>query len=139
MNSECKDELSDKSFSSDESLSSDDENCSDNGNKFYGDVLKKRYMIIKKIGYGSFSSVWLTYDLLKKSFYAVKIQNSEDYQEGEDEVYVLKELSKYKSKYINNMISHFKIKRKNEKHICMVFELMAGSIFDLMKEGKYRE
>lgn len=120
------------------SLSSDEENYKDNGNKFYGDVLKQRYMLIKKIGYGSFSSVWLSYDFLTKRYYAIKIQNSEDYDEGEDEVFVLGELKKHRCEYINNLITSFKIKKDGEKHICMVFELLAGSIYDLIKNGKYK-
>ena len=68
---------SDSSNSYSESSSSDDEYYGDNGEIFYNEVLNKKYITIKKIGYGAYSSVWLCIDYLTNKFYAIKIQNSE--------------------------------------------------------------
>jgi serine/threonine-protein kinase SRPK3 len=130
--------VEDESASDSLSESSDDVSCRNNGNEFYGEVLNNNYLLIKKIGYGSFSSVWLSYGWNKRKFYAIKIQNAGDFEEGRDEVDILSKLSRYKCKYINNLITHFIEKRRGKKNVCMVFSLLAGSIYDIMKTGKYR-
>ena len=65
--------------SSSNSLSSDDEYYGDNGEEFRGSILNNKYALIDKIGYGSYSSVWLAYCINDDVFYAIKIQNFEDY------------------------------------------------------------
>ena len=65
-----------------------------NGDQFYGEVLKNRYMLIDKLGYGAFSSVWVCYDLNHKRLKACKIQNSGDYQEGLEEKHFLRSFLK---------------------------------------------
>ena len=89
------------------SSSSDDKYYGNNGDEFYGEVLCNKYVLIKKIGFGSYSSVWLIYDAEKNDFYAMKIQNSEDYEEGIEEVQFLKNISKENCKYINNILDNF--------------------------------
>jgi len=104
---------------------------------FTGDVIKDTYLILNKIGSGAYASVWLTYDLKKKTFYALKIQNGEDYDEGIEEVELFKQIRNIKCKYINNMLCNFIYEKNDEEHVCMLFNLMAGSIFDITRRGKY--
>jgi serine/threonine-protein kinase SRPK3 len=131
-----------------EEMSSDDIDFSTNGDHLTNKVLNNRYLLLKKIGYGSFSSVWLTMDWNDKKYYALKIYNDDDYEEGIGEIKILKIIKKLGSKYLMSMIDYFiyeiKINRKNNKtkkeeliknrHPCIVFELMAGSLYDV---GKY--
>ena len=70
------------------SVSSDEVDCEYDNAEFLGEVLILKYLIIKKIGYGAYSSVWLAYNIEKKKFYAIKVQNNNDYYEGLDEVNV---------------------------------------------------
>ena len=120
------------------SLSSDENDYSTNGDVFYGEVLQKKYLLIKKIGYGSCSSVWLSYNIDNQKFFALKIQNSEDYEEGKFEVEYLKDLKTYSCQTIANLLEDFKIIIGKNKYICMVFELMACTVYDIIREGKYR-
>jgi serine/threonine-protein kinase SRPK3 len=129
-----------KSVTTDDlSLSSDERDCKTNGDIFNGEVLNGRYLLIKKIGYGSFSSVWLSFDCIDKKYYAIKIQNSDDYKEGKEEISFMKKLNTYKSKYINNLLSYFIERKGKKKYICMVFNLLAGSLYDVIRKGKYSE
>ena len=102
-------DTSDTSSESSASLSSDDNDYSINGSIFYGDVLQKKYMLIKKIGYGSCSSVWLSYNVDNQKFFAIKIQNSEDYEEGKYEAEYLRDLKTYNCQFIANLLEDFKI------------------------------
>ena len=55
-----------------------------------GEVLNHRYVVIRKLGWGHFSTVWLAWDTSKKGFVAVKIVKSEEkYNESaQDEIEV---------------------------------------------------
>jgi len=41
-----------------------------------GEVLLDRYVIIQKLGWGHFSTVWLSKDMLYSTYVALKIQKS---------------------------------------------------------------
>lgn len=41
-----------------------------------GEILMDRYVIIQKLGWGHFSTVWLTKDLKFNSYVAIKVQKS---------------------------------------------------------------
>jgi serine/threonine protein kinase len=80
-------------------------------------------------------------DPKKQYYYAIKIQNPEYYKEGKLEVNTFLKISKIQSEYLINMIEHFKFKPLQSKQyaICMVFELMACSIYQLIRRGKYKK
>lgn len=40
---------------------------------YYSEVLNKRYVLIQKLGWGHFSTVWLAKDFKYKTYVAVKI------------------------------------------------------------------
>jgi serine/threonine protein kinase len=116
----------------------------DLGNEYYGMILDNRYILLHKIGTGGFASVWLSYyinDPKKQYYYAIKIQNPEYYKEGKLEVNTFLKISKIQSEYLINMIEHFKFKPLQSKQyaICMVFELMACSVYQLIRRGKYKK
>lgn len=144
---------SDSSFSE----SSDDEYYGDNGEEFRYSILNNKYALIEKIGYGSYSSVWLSYNILNENFNAIKIQNYEDYEEGLIELNILKRINEIeKSSMIKlednfQMVKEEKVKKKikrgkkfilkdkieYKKNICMVLPLMGCSIYNLIKKGKF--
>ena len=49
---------------------------------FTGMQLNNRYVPMKCIGYGSYSSVWLSFCKNSKKCFAIKIQFAEDYEDG---------------------------------------------------------
>lgn len=56
-----------------------------------GEVMIQRYVILQKLGWGHFSTVWLARDMHHNSFVALKVQKSAShYQEAAyDEVEIL--------------------------------------------------
>ena len=139
------------------SESSDDEYYGDNGEEFRSSILNNKYTLIEKIGFGSYSSVWLSYCISDNNYYAIKIQNSEDYEEGVMELNILNKIKKYKSEYLINIVEGFEVVKKEivrkkikkgsksiykniveeNKYICMVLPLMACSLYSLIRRGKY--
>ena len=123
-------------------------NTKTNGNEFYGEVLKNRYLILKKLGYGSFSSVWMAYDIVNNTLVAIKIINPNDYKEGMIEIQTYLKLEKLDNTYLLTMLEYFQVKpihikyndetnKKKHNHIVIVLPLMACSTFDLLKCDKY--
>jgi serine/threonine protein kinase len=127
---ETESSVSEHSSSSESSMSIDVD--------FTGIVLKQKYVAIYKLGKGTFSTVWLSYNVQDKKYYAIKIQNPDDYYEGEEEVGLLKKFKQKECKYINTLVDSFDYESEEGTHICMVCELLAGSTFDLIKSGKYK-
>lgn len=122
--------------------SSDVSSYSDNSNSeihnLVGDIINNKYILINKLGNGSFATVWLAYDTINDAFYALKIQNINGYDAGMDEIDFFKKLSKSNCRYLNRMDCNFITKTLDEEEqICMKFPLMAGSIYDVIEYGKY--
>lgn len=56
------------------------------------EIFNGRYYIIRKLGWGHFSTVWLSWDLFSKRFVALKIVKSDDHftETALDEIKLLK-------------------------------------------------
>ena len=120
--------------SSDTSVSSDvigEEEQTDYEGKVLGD-----YNIIKKIGHGSYSTVWLTYNTSDSKFYALKVQNPEDYSDGIEEIKVLNKLEKHKN--ILNLKEYFIKRRNDEKILCSAFDLHFGNLDGIIRKGNFK-
>ena len=60
------------------------------------EVLINRYLLIQKLGWGHFSTVWLTKDLKYNSYVAIKVQKSAQHylEAAYDEVEILDQVAK---------------------------------------------
>ena len=112
-----------------------------------GDVFKGgRYTVLRKLGWGHFSTVWLVYDKTSERVAALKIQKSaKRYTEAaQDEVDMLVLLSEQRAHAaetgdcVVTLLDHFFHQGPNGKHMCMVFEVMGQSLLSLIKHYDYR-
>lgn len=140
-------------------ISDSDGGHDDDEFNFTGKLLNNKYAIIYKLGYGSYSSVYLCCDIKTKKYYAIKIQNVESYKYGKMEVNYFKTMAKQKCVYINELVDSFEIdalalnemyegvdivfdfEEMDDDHkniyVCMVFNLMAGNLCDLLSSPDY--
>ena len=75
-----------------------------------GEILIDRYIIIQKLGWGHFSTVWLTKDLKYNSYVAVKVQKSSQHyvEAAYDEVDILDQVANnWKSKEWDRSIKDY--------------------------------
>ena len=79
--------------SSNDTDDSDDTNDEDDIN-WTGNIINNKYLILNKLGYGSYCTVWNTYDIETKKLIALKIYNLEDTDDGIYEKNILDELKK---------------------------------------------
>jgi serine/threonine-protein kinase SRPK3 len=106
-------------------------------------LLDNRYILIKEIGSGSFSTVWLVFDINTVKYYALKVQNTDDYDDARHEISVYDYMAKIKSDYLMNIYNSFEFKDDDaddddNPHICMVMNLMECSTHELIKSKQYK-
>ena len=94
-----------------------------------GELINKKYILIKHIGSGMFSKIWLCINIENYKYYAIKIFiKSTDFM-GENEIANLELLKKFDNKYCVSYIEHFAF----NDTIYIVQDLLAGSLSDIMK------
>jgi len=98
---------------------------------FRGKVLNNRYIIIHKIGDGTFATIWLAYNINNKQYYAIKIQRADESEMAIEEIEFLQTIKKHK--YITELKGNFSYKFGDDIHICLVFDLLGGSLDDIIK------
>ena len=152
MGSESAQESRSRSASASASYSSDVEDAEDYRRGGYhpakvGDVFKEgRYLIVKKLGWGHFSTVWLVKDLHSKDrqvFGAMKIQKSATHytEAAMDEVKILKQIQEKDpegSQPVVHLLDWFEHFGPNGKHVCIVLESLGDNLLTLVKMYDYR-
>lgn len=124
------------SNSSIESTSTDKVGNHETNLKLEGCVLRK-YNILCELGKGSNSIVWLAYCIENSKYYAIKVQDPEDYEKGVDENHFVKRLPN--SDLFNKLIEDFVEIVDNRKFLCTVYHLYACDLDYVIRKGKYND
>ncbi|KAF9774689.1 hypothetical protein IL306_007281 [Fusarium sp. DS 682] len=108
-----------------------------------GDVFKDgQYKVIRKLGEGSFSIVWLAHDLKNSRYVALKICVSREAEKSQ-EVQILHHLAKVAPleapQFVTQLLAEFEHKGPNGTHKCLVFEPMGPSVNQMQEELRRRE
>jgi serine/threonine-protein kinase SRPK3 len=101
---------------------------------FQYEVFNNDYLILYKLGSGAFSTVWLTYQLSKNDFFALKIQNYDCYDEGILEKNCLEIVSGFGTNCLIKLEDSFEIVRDGNTYVCMVLELAIDSAYYFLKK-----
>ncbi|XAR58063.1 Non-specific serine/threonine protein kinase [Bertholletia excelsa] len=101
-----------------------------------------RYIAQRKLGWGQFSTVWLTYDTQTSKYVALKIQKSAPQfaQAALHEIELLSAISDgdpSNEKCVVRLVDHFKHTGPNGQHLCMVLEFLGDSLLKLIKYNRY--
>ena len=118
------------------SLSSDENLEQTNNLQLEGGIIKN-YNIICELGRGSFSIVWLAYNITNNLFYALKIQNPSEYKDGLDEIRFVSKLPKQPNIF-NNLIEYFIEIKESKKYLCSTWELHCSNIDGIIRKGDYK-
>lgn len=142
----------------DDSSSSEDENAlneesaTDYCNGGYhpveiGETFKNgRYVIVRKLGWGHFSTVWLAKDTHDENRHvAMKVvRSASHYTEAAiDEIYLLKRAVNADPTHpgrahVVSLLDSFTHEGPNGSHVCMVFEVLGENLLGLIKRYKYK-
>ncbi|XP_025908971.1 SRSF protein kinase 1 isoform X1 [Nothoprocta perdicaria] len=110
-----------------------------------GDLFNGRYHVIRKLGWGHFSTVWLAWDIQGKRFVAMKVvKSAEHYTETAlDEIKLLKSVRSSdpndpNKERVVQLLDDFKISGVNGSHICMVFEVLGHHLLKWIIKSNYQ-
>lgn len=123
-----------------------------------GDIYNKRYIVVQKLGWGHFSTVWMCQDksTTPPTYVAMKIQKSAShYREAAyDEIELLRCIRtatmseaycKERSSAAPNpntgvvtLLDQFEHNGPHGKHVCMVFEMLGENLLKVIKNYDYR-
>jgi len=97
-----------------------------------GDIIEERYMVVHKLGYGGFSTVWLAKDKLAKRYVALKIIVASIGQDCK-ELRILQKLANESTShtgkdYVVSLLDSFTIDGPNGRHVCLVSPVAGPSI-----------
>ncbi|KAA1106997.1 serine/threonine protein kinase, CMGC group [Puccinia graminis f. sp. tritici] len=111
------------------------------GERFHQD----RYLIVRKLGWGHFSTVWLAHDQQLDRHVALKVvKSAKHYTEtAEDEIKLLERVFTANPTHLGyghvvSLLDHFRHKGPNGTHVCMVFEVLGENLLGLIKRYEYR-
>ncbi|KAG8191660.1 hypothetical protein JTE90_016450 [Oedothorax gibbosus] len=110
-----------------------------------GDLFHSRYHVIRKLGWGHFSTVWLCWDLTGKRFVALKVVKSASHytETALDEIKLLRAVresdpdNSFREKVVQ-LLDDFKISGVNGTHVCMVFEVLGHNLLKLIIRSNYQ-
>uniref|UniRef100_A0A8K9USG5 non-specific serine/threonine protein kinase n=1 Tax=Oncorhynchus mykiss TaxID=8022 RepID=A0A8K9USG5_ONCMY len=110
-----------------------------------GDLFNGRYHVIRKLGWGHFSTVWLAWDIQGKCFVAMKVvKSAEHYTETAlDEIKLLRSVRNTDQKdpsreRVVQLLDDFKISGMNGTHVCMVFEVLGHHLLKWIIKSNYQ-
>ncbi|RPA81784.1 kinase-like protein [Ascobolus immersus RN42] len=111
-----------------------------------GDTFKDgRYTIIRKLGWGHFSTVWLSKDKEQDRHVALKIVRSAAHytETALDEIKLLKRIVEANPehpgrRHIVSLLDSFEHQGPNGKHVCMVFEVLGENLLELIRKWRHR-
>ena len=130
---------------------------------FVGECLIGRYVVLQKLGWGHFSTVWLCKDLKYETYVAIKLQKSASHylEAAFDEVEILQKAVKHAQTkewfedlykfdegrkknysredcYTVQLLNAFIYQGPYGKHFCMVFEILGVNLLEIIKRYKYK-
>uniref|UniRef100_A0A8C7ZST5 non-specific serine/threonine protein kinase n=1 Tax=Oryzias sinensis TaxID=183150 RepID=A0A8C7ZST5_9TELE len=110
-----------------------------------GDLYNGKYHVIRKLGWGHFSTVWLAWDIQVKRFVAMKVvKSAEHYTEtAVDEIKLLKSVRNSdpddpNREMVVQLLDDFKISGVNGTHVCMVFEVLGHHLLKWIIKSNYQ-
>ncbi|KAJ1907521.1 serine/threonine protein kinase, CMGC [Coemansia sp. IMI 209127] len=109
-----------------------------------GDNFKDgRYKVVRKLGWGHFSTVWLAYDREKDIHVALKIvKSAAHYTEAAlDEIELCSRTMTIREPhvgrdYVAKMLDSFEYSGPNGRHVSMVFEVLGENLLSLLRNAR---
>ncbi|POR35999.1 Protein kinase dsk1 [Tolypocladium paradoxum] len=104
-----------------------------------------KYTVVRKLGWGHFSTVWLSRDNSNGKHVALKVVRSAAHytETAIDEIKLLNKIVQAKPdhpgrKHVVSLLDSFEHKGPNGTHVCMVFEVLGENLLGLIKRWNHR-
>jgi serine/threonine-protein kinase SRPK3 len=104
-----------------------------------------KYVVVRKLGWGHFSTVWLSRDTATGKHVALKVVRSAAHytETAVDEIKLLNQIVQANPnhpgrKHVVSLLDSFEHKGPNGVHVCMVFEVLGENLLGLIKRWNHR-
>ncbi|BEJ10985.1 hypothetical protein CspHIS471_0104070 [Cutaneotrichosporon sp. HIS471] len=104
-----------------------------------------RYVIVRKLGWGHFSTVWLARDNTTNRHVALKVVKSDGHytETALDEIQLLQRVTTSSESHpgrshVVGLVDDFRHSGPNGSHVCMVFEVLGENLLGLIKRYQHR-
>ncbi|KAK3311029.1 kinase-like domain-containing protein [Chaetomium strumarium] len=104
-----------------------------------------KYTVVRKLGWGHFSTVWLSRDNTSGKHVALKVVRSAAHytETAIDEIKLLNKIVQANPnhpgrKHVVSLLDSFQHKGPNGTHVCMVFEVLGENLLGLIKKWNHR-
>ncbi|TAQ84574.1 hypothetical protein B7494_g7106 [Chlorociboria aeruginascens] len=104
-----------------------------------------KYTVVRKLGWGHFSTVWLSRDNTTQKHVALKVVRSAAHytETAIDEIKLLNKIVDARPdhpgrKHVVSLLDSFEHKGPNGTHVCMVFEVLGENLLGLIKRWNHR-
>ncbi|KYK58848.1 hypothetical protein DCS_05866 [Drechmeria coniospora] len=104
-----------------------------------------KYTVVRKLGWGHFSTVWLSRDNTHGKHVALKVVRSAAHytETAVDEIKLLNKIVQAKPdhpgrRHVVSLLDSFEHKGPNGTHVCMVFEVLGENLLGLIKRWNHR-
>jgi len=104
-----------------------------------------RYVVVRKLGWGHFSTVWLSKDTTTGKHVALKVVRSAAHytETAIDEIKLLNKVVQANPdhpgrQYVVSLLDSFEHKGPHGVHVCMVFEVLGENLLGLIKRWNHR-
>ncbi|CEJ89579.1 Putative Serine/threonine-protein kinase [[Torrubiella] hemipterigena] len=104
-----------------------------------------KYTVVRKLGWGHFSTVWLSRDNTNGKHVALKVVRSAAHytETAIDEIKLLNRIVQAKPdhpgrKHVVSLLDSFEHKGPHGTHVCMVFEVLGENLLGLIKRWNHR-
>ncbi|KAL8862352.1 MAG: hypothetical protein Q9178_001361 [Gyalolechia marmorata] len=104
-----------------------------------------KYIVVRKLGWGHFSTVWLSRDTVTGRHVALKVVRSAAHytETAIDEIKLLQKIVQSNpnhpgKKHVVSLLDSFEHKGPNGVHVCMVFEVLGENLLGLIKRWNHR-
>ncbi|XP_056129061.1 SRSF protein kinase 3-like [Lampris incognitus] len=109
-----------------------------------GEIFTDRYQVVKKLGWGHFSTVWLCWDMVKRRFVALKVVKSAATftETALDEIKLLKcvrdsDPKDLKRERVVHLVDDFRVSGVNGEHVCMILEVLGHQLLKWIIKSNY--
>ncbi|KAH6847670.1 kinase-like domain-containing protein [Chaetomium sp. MPI-CAGE-AT-0009] len=108
-----------------------------------GDVLRDRYRVVRKLGYGSFSTAWLVVDMSLNCFAALKVSvaglGKKEAGAIDKSLAVYRTLPQTANRHVVGLRDSFDVRGPNGRHACLVMDPMGPHISTLLKRPEFED
>lgn len=96
------------------------------------------YNVIYEIGKGADAIVWLAFNINDSKYYAIKVNEPNEYKKGSQEFKFLKKLDA-RLPFFNHLKESFVEQVGNKKYACGVFDLHTGNLDAIVRKGEFQD